>query len=421
MIFDSRPILALILRKFFHRSLYILILELSICINYTLLVIKRALAPKVKRLSSLYPVIAITGPRQSGKTTLAREIFPKHLYLNLENLDLLAAARTDPRGFLRLGSKQKIIIDEIQKLPDLLSYIQVEADEQKISGQFIITGSQQFELSEKISQSLAGRVANFTLLPLAISEIDNLPAYEKLAVSGFYPRLYDRPIPPKDYYRDYLSTYVERDVRQIKNVGDLSSFQRFLQLAAGRIGQIINLSSLASDTGVSSRTAESWLSVLETSYIIFRLQPYFQNYGKRVIKSPKIYFYDTGLLCYLLGIDTPNELSLHFATGHIFENMAIADRLKKIFNERSSDRLYFFRDNNGLELDLVIDHGGIQTGIEIKSGKTFNADMLVNLSVWQKINSHADKTGYLIYNGDLEQKIGSNKIINWKSFAGQLE
>lgn len=379
--------------------------------------IKRLLASKIKKLSTLYPVIAITGPRQSGKTTLARMLFPKHLYLNLENLDLLAAARADPRSFLRLGNGQKIIIDEIQKLPSLFSYIQVEVDEQKISGQFIITGSQQFELSEKISQSLAGRVANFVLLPLAISEINKVPEYARLAIDGFYPRVYDKPVPPKDYYRDYLSTYVERDIRQIKNVGDLSSFQRFLQLVAGRVGQIVNLSSLASDTGVSHRTIESWLSVLEASYIIFRLQPYFRNFGKRVIKSPKLYFYDTGLLCYLLGINSPDELNIHFATGHIFENMAIADYLKKIFNSRSSERLYFFRDNNGLELDLVIDNGKTQIGIEIKSSKSFNPEMLANLSAWQKINPRADKSGYLIYNGEIEQKIGNNKIVNWKSFA----
>lgn len=379
--------------------------------------IKRSIAPKIKKLSSLYPVIAITGPRQSGKTTLARELFPKHLYLNLENLDLLAAARADPRSFLRLGSKQKIIIDEIQKLPDLFSYIQVEVDEQKISGQFIITGSQQFDLSEKISQSLAGRVANFVLLPLAISEISRVPEYARLAIDGFYPRVYDRPVPPKDYYRDYLSTYVERDIRQIKNIGDLSSFQRFLQLVSGRVGQIVNLSSLASDTGVSHRTVESWLSVLEASYIIFRLQPYFQNFGKRVIKSPKLYFYDTGLLCYLLGINSPGELNTHFATGHIFENIVIADYLKRVFNSRSSEKLYFFRDNNGLELDLVVDRGKIQTGIEIKSSKSFNPEMLANLNAWQKINPRADKSGYLIYNGEIEQKIGNNKIVNWKSFA----
>lgn len=379
--------------------------------------IKRSITPKIKKLSSLYPVIAITGPRQSGKTTLARELFPKHLYLNLENLDLLAAARVDPRSFLRLGSKQKIIIDEIQKLPDLFSYIQVEVDEQKISGQFIITGSQQFDLSEKISQSLAGRVANFVLLPLAISEIGRVPEYARLAIDGFYPRVYDRPVPPKDYYRDYLSTYVERDIRQIKNIGDLSSFQRFLQLVSGRVGQIVNLSSLASDTGVSHRTVESWLSVLEASYIIFRLQPYFQNFGKRVIKSPKLYFYDTGLLCYLLGINSPGELNTHFATGHIFENIVIADYLKRVFNSRSSEKLYFFRDNNGLELDLVVDRGKIQTGIEIKSSKSFNPEMLANLNAWQKINPRADKSGYLIYNGEIEQKIGNNKIVNWKSFA----
>lgn len=379
-------------------------------------VIKRVLIPKIKKLSTLYPVIAITGPRQSGKTTLAKNIFSEYLYLNLESLDLLSAARADPRSFLRLGSGQKIVIDEIQKLPDLFSYIQTEVDERKIPGQFVITGSQQFNLSEKISQSLAGRVANFTLLPLTISEIKEIPAYEKLAIDGFYPRIYDRPIPPGDFYRDYLSTYVERDVRQIKNIGDLSSFQRFLQLAAGRVGQIVNYSSLASDTGISHRTAESWLSVLEASYIIFRLQPYFQNFGKRVIKSPKLYFYDTGLLCYLLGIDTPQGLSVHFATGHIFENMVIADCLKQIFNDRSSDRLYFFRDNNGLEIDLVIDHSGTQKGIEIKSGRTFDSEMLTSLKAWQKLNTHADQTGYLIYNGELEQKIGNNKILNWKSF-----
>lgn len=379
--------------------------------------IKRVIIPKIKKLSFLYPVIAITGPRQSGKTTLARKLFPDYLYLNLENLDLLSAAQADPRNFLRLGTGQKIIIDEIQKLPGLFSYIQIEVDERKIPGQFVITGSQQFEMSEKISQSLAGRVANFVLLPLSISEIGKIPTYEKLAINGFYPRIYDKPIPPKDYYRDYLSTYVERDVRQVKNIGDLSSFQRFLQLVAGRVGQIVNLSSLASDSGISHRTAESWLSVLEASYIIFRLQPYFQNYGKRIIKSPKLYFYDTGLLCYLLGIDNPKELSVHFATGHVFENMVIVDYLKKTFNDRSGDKLYFFRDNNDLELDLIIDHGGIQKGIEIKSGKTFNLEMLSGLITWQKLNSHAGKTGYLIYNGELEQKIGNNKIVNWKTFC----
>ncbi|EKD68230.1 MAG: hypothetical protein ACD_48C00016G0006 [uncultured bacterium] len=379
--------------------------------------IKRTVTPKIKKLSALYPVIAITGPRQSGKTTLAREIFSDYLYLNLENLDLLLAARTDPRNFLHLGSGQKIIIDEIQHLPDLFSYIQTEVDERKIPGQFVITGSQQFELSEKISQSLAGRVANFTLLPLSICELGNIPEYEKLAVDGFYPRIYDRPIPPKDYYRDYVSTYVERDVRQIKNIGDLSSFQRFLQLVAGRVGQIVNFSSLASDAGINHRTAESWLSILEASYIIFRLQPYFRNFGKRVIKSPKLYFYDTGLLCYLLGIDNSKGLSVHYAIGSIFENMIIADSLKHLCNERSSDKLYFFRDNNGLELDLIIDHNGVQKGIEIKSGRTFNSEMLSGLVTWQKLNAHADKTGYLVYNGELEQKMGTNKIVNWKSFV----
>lgn len=381
------------------------------------IMIPRGLAPVIRKLSSLYPVIAVTGPRQSGKTTLARTVFPNHMYRNLENLDLFSLARSDPRSFLRTGSGDTMIIDEIQKFPDLFSYIQAEVDEQKKAGQFVITGSQQFSLSEKISQSLAGRVANCTLLPLSVAELPSAPSsYEALAVKGFYPRLWGGRVGPKDYYRDYLSTYVERDVRQIKNIGDLASFWRFLLLVAGRVGQIVNLSSLASDTGVSHRTIESWLSILETSYILFRLPPYFANFGKRVIKSPKVYFYDTGLLCYLLGIDTPAVLHSHYATGHIFENMVIADYQKKVMTDRSSDRLYFFRDNNGIEIYLVVDHGGSQTGIEIKSGRTFALEMASPLVAWKKCNPHASATGYVVYTGETEQKIGNNRLIHWKGF-----
>lgn len=361
--------------------------------------------------------MAITGPRQSGKTTLAKEIFNQHVYLNLENLDLLRAAQSDPRGFLRLGSGQKLIIDEIQRFPDLFSYIQVEVDEKKIPNQFVITGSQQFNMSEKISQSLAGRVTNFTLLPLSIAEIGKDFSFTQLILQGFYPRIYDKPIPPKEYYRDYLTTYVERDVRQIKNIGDLSSFQRFLHLAAGRTGQILNLSSLASDAGVNHKTIESWLSILEASYIIFRLQPFYNNFGKRVIKSPKLFFYDTGLLCYLLGIDTEKELNAHFAKGSIFENMIISDILKKTFNYRSSDGLYFFRDNKGHEIGLLIDHGTQQTIAEIKAGKTFNTDMLAGLNFWQGLGSKSLQDSYLVYTGDIQQKVDNTQILNWKTFV----
>lgn len=383
--------------------------------------LERKLKEKIKELSQKYPVISITGPRQSGKTTLARTLFPDHQYFNLESLDALTAAQSDPRSFLQLGSGKKLIIDEVQKFPNLLSYIQVEVDEQKIPGQFIITGSEQFALSQSITQSLAGRVGNFVLLPFSLEELNgtefefNNTEYFEAMVKGFYPRIYDLNFKPSDYYSDYLFTYVERDVRQIKNIGDLTNFRRFLQLVAGRVGQVVNLTSLANDVGVSHKTIESWLSILEASYIIFRLQPYFENYGKRVIKSPKIYFYDTGLLSYLLGIDNTSELSRHFAIGHIFENLIIAEELKRIANNRSTNKLYFWRDNNGNEVDLIIDEGATMKGVEIKISKTFDASMLKGLDFWQSLNTQKNLETYLIYTGELEQTVNAHTLMNWKN------
>ena len=386
--------------------------------------INRFITPKILELKDKYPVIAITGPRQSGKTSLAQTLFPDYKYYNLENLDLFAAAKQDPVGFLQVGSGTKMIIDEIQKLPELLSYIQTEVDVQKIDGQFVITGSQNFAIAEHIAQSLAGRVANFTLLPLEYREIAQSPfgSYtsdlNSTILRGFYPRPLVKSIAPSDFYQDYVSTYVERDVRQIKNIGDVLLFQKFLQLLAGRVGQIVNYSSLANDVGVNFKTIQSWISVLETSYIVYSLQPYFENFGKRVIKSPKVYFYDVGLLCYLLRINSVSELASHYAYGQIFENFVITEVIKEQFNERKNEKNYFWRDNNGVEVDMIIDEGEIKHALEIKSAQTYSSDMLKGLSRWQSLGAKGKIETSLVYNGKHELTVDGHAIKNWHNFLG---
>lgn len=388
--------------------------------------IHRTISSKILELREKYPVVSITGPRQSGKTSLAQELFPNYIYYNLENLDSLALAKNDPKNFIKVGSGKRIIIDEVQKFPELLSYIQVEVDSQKIDGQFVITGSQNFSIAESISQSLAGRVANFTLLPLSYSEArgstyGGLFADSKQSIlRGFYPRSLVKDIHPEDFYRDYLSTYVERDVRQIKNVGDLSIFQKFLQLLAGRVGQLVNFSSLANDVGVNYKTIKSWLNILEASYIVYSLQPYYENFGKRVTKSPKIYFYDTGLLCHLLKINSVNKLETHYAYGQIFENFVITEVYKNNFNLRKNEQLYFWRDSNGNEVDMVIDRGENKRGIEIKAGQTFNSEMLKGLLQWQSLDPKKNIPTNLVYNGKLEQQVNNHEVINWKTFLSVL-
>ncbi len=389
--------------------------------------IKRHISKKILELSKKYPVVSITGPRQSGKTSLCRELFPSYDYVNLENLDTLLKAKLDPRHFLKLGSGSKMIIDEIQKFPDLLSYIQTEVDEQEIDGQFVITGSQNFAVSENISQSLAGRVANFTLLPLSILEINNSEYKKKFLEArnsikrGFYPRSLVKDITAQDFYRDYIATYVERDVRQIKNIGDLSLFQKFLQLVAGRVGQLVNYSSLANDVGVSHKTIESWLNVLEASYIIYTLQPYHKNFGKRVIKNPKIFFYDVGLLCHLLGINSVTDLDMHYAYGQIFENFVITEVKKGLYNLRKNENIYFWRDNHHNEIDLILSSGGKLHGIEIKSAQTFNKNMLKGLKFWYKLDSKTHTPLSLVYDGVEKQRIGIVELVNWQTFLLSLE
>lgn len=381
--------------------------------------IQRTIGQKILQLAKHYPVISITGPRQSGKTTLAKALFPRHSYRNLENPDVLAAAQVDPRTFLKLGTKDPMIIDEVQRFPNLLSYLQDEVDTQRLPGRYIVTGSQNFALVERVTQSLAGRVATCTLLPLTLLELTAAGKTShdlfRVALKGFYPRIYDRPLAEKDFYREYVFSYVERDVRQIKNIGNLTTFQRFLTLVAGRVGQLVNLSSLASDTGVSYKTIDAWLSILEASYIIFRLQPYYKNYGKRLIKSPKLYFYDTGLLCYLLGIDTPQQLVGHYAMGAVAENVIIADIVKLMAHSRASEKFYFWRDNAGHEIDLLQDRGTTQTAVEIKAGKTFHPDMINHLAYWRGLSPGHTKT-VLVYAGQQSYNIHGCKIVNWHSF-----
>lgn len=380
--------------------------------------IKRKLNHALVEASKTNRIISITGPRQSGKTTLSKAFFSDYEYNNLELPDTFRFAKSDPLNFLKSHKGRHMIIDEIQRLPELFSYLQVLVDEHQAPAQFVITGSQQFALNEKITQSLAGRVANLTLLPLSLEELlahnHNSLDYFELMFRGFYPAVYDLDLKTNDFYADYVFTYVERDVRQLKNIGDLTNFQRFLELIAGQVGQVLNLNSLASDIGTSYKTIDAWISVLEASYIVFRLKPYYENLGKRLIKSPKIFFYDTGLLCYLLGIQSPEILRRHFGLGHIFENLVIAEVMKHKFNYRKNFGLYFVRDNNKNEVDLVLDGGLSQVGIEIKSGQSFSSDLLSGLDYWQKLSSKKKKLSYLIYAGKHEQQVGNHQIYNWQ-------
>ena len=337
--------------------------------DYLCTVIQRELIEKIKWMAAKMPVISITGPRQSGKTTLAKLCFPDHHYVNLENPDTLDDARSDPRFFLSRHTKG-LIIDEIQVFPALFSYIQTMSDENNKPGEFIITGSQNFLLSAKISQSLAGRVFITHLLPFSLSELKNA-GYQsehwiEYAFKGFYPRIYDKDIEPSLFYPSYIQTYAERDIRQIVNVSNLFLFQKFMRIAAGRVGQLINFQSISTELGIDLKTVQSWFSILETSFIVFFLQPHYQNFSKRLLKTPKLYFYDTGLICSLLGVKKQEDIDLHWAKGALFENLIIADLMKNYYNRVEVPPLYFWRDNTGNEVDCLIDEEHLIKSVEIK-------------------------------------------------------
>lgn len=381
-----------------------------------LMKIKRQIQREIEFASKKIGVISIMGPRQSGKTTLAQLVFPNHTYYNLEDFKLRERIELDPKQFIE-NHESGIILDEVQKYPELLSYIQISIDQDFSPAKFVLTGSENLLLSEKVSQTLAGRVAIFQLLPFSINELvdsHNLKNdYLSQILHGFYPRIYDQKLEPYNLYPDYIATYIERDVRQVKNIGNLTNFQRFLQLLAGRTGQLLNLSSIANDVGVTHKTIESWVSLLESTYIAFKLQPYHENFGKRVIKSSKLYFYDTGLLCYLLGIDSVKELRTHSLIGNIFENMIVADAKKQVFNQRSSSQLYFWRDSENNEVDLLIKNADKLYPIEIKAGSSFSSDYLKGIKIWDKLQNKQSES-YVVYTGDNDLVIGT-KVLGWKA------
>jgi predicted AAA+ superfamily ATPase len=367
--------------------------------------IDRILIYKALKLIEQFPIVAITGPRQSGKTTLSKMIRPNYKYVNLENLSDREFAKNDPIGFLETY-KNGVIIDEIQNVPSLFSYLQVVTDERNSIGEYIITGSQNFLMMEQITQSLAGRVALLTLLPFSYEEIKNTnykpETWEKYALSGSYPRKIIQNIDSVDYYENYIKTYVERDVRLMKNITNLDLFQKFIQLLAGRVGQLFNQSSLGNELDLDNKTINSWFTLLEASFITFKLQPYHSNFNKRLVKTPKIYFNDIGLLCYLLGIRNELDLENHYAKGSIFENLIILENYKNSLNNSSKSKFYFWRDASQNEVDLIIETGMSVEAFEIKSGKTINQSFFKGLDYFKKINPKT--TTSIIYGGNENQK-----------------
>lgn len=389
------------------------------------MIINRTLGNKILSLSNVFPVITVTGPRQSGKTTLVKALFPEYEYINLENLNDLLAIQEDPIRFLTAFSHSGVIIDEAQKFPDLFSYLHVIVDESKEMGKYILTGSQNFLLLEKITQSLAGRAAVLHLLPFGYSELeqaglaDSVP--DKALFTGAYPALYDRNIKPADYYPSYIQTYIERDVRSIKNIGDLSTFQRFVKLCAGRTGQLLNLSGLGNELGINYKTVGSWISILEASFIVHLLKPHHKSFNKRIVKQPKIYFFDTGLLCSLLDIQSPDQLSTHYLRGNIFETFIISEYIKSRFHNGLSLNSFFWRDNTGHEIDLLLEEGDGLKAIEIKSGTTVNRDFFKELEFFKQLAGIPDDKRILVYGGEKDYERSAGKVLSWHNFLRNIK
>ncbi len=382
--------------------------------------LKRTAHETLLRLAKGFPVVALTGPRQSGKTTLARSSFPDKPYLTLEDPDVRLLAESDPRGLLS-RYPDGLILDEAQRSPQLFSYLQGVVDSRLVAGKYVLTGSQQFGLLSGISQSLAGRVGLVHLLPLAMEELElagSLPDdVDQLMRQGMYPPLYDRELRLEDWFPAYISTYLERDVRQMVKVRDLNAFQRFLRMCAARVGQLLNLSSLAADCGITHNTAAAWVSILEASYIVFLLRPHFVNFNKRLVKMPKLYFLDTGLCAWLLGIRDGEQLAFHAQRGALFENLAVSEFLKARFNRGQQADLYFWRDSKGLEVDLLLEDGVNLTPVEIKAGQTVADDFFSSLKKWCALSGKATRPALLIYGGDRELVNGNVVILPWRRLA----
>lgn len=364
--------------------------------------VTRAITPLLEESFASYPVVTVTGPRQAGKTTLCRLTFPHLPYVNLERPDLREATAADPLGFLA-GVADGAILDEVQRVPELLSYLQVHVDERGRNGMFVLTGSEQFRLSETISQSLAGRTAILRLLPFTIEEAETIRppmSIDELLFTGFYPRIYDQALHPPQALGDYFETYVERDVRILGGVRDLSTFQRFVRLCAGRIGQLLNLQSLGNDAGISHTTARHWISVLEASYVAFLLPPLHANVSKRLIKTPKIYFHDIGLAAWLLGIESAAQVATHPLRGALFENLAVGEVLKYRYNSGRRGNLHFYRDSSGLEIDLIYPLAGRFLPIEIKAGQTVTTSQTAAFDKFARLFPGETADAILIHGGE---------------------
>ncbi|OGT26653.1 MAG: AAA family ATPase [Gammaproteobacteria bacterium RIFCSPLOWO2_02_FULL_42_14] len=383
--------------------------------------LNRAITPELIQMSKEYPVVTILGPRQAGKTTLVQATFPKKPYVNLESPEVRALAETDPHGLLS-RYPNGAILDEVQRVPSLLSYIQLIVDKRKKNGLYILTGSHQLDLHTKITQSLAGRTAILTLLPLSILELSqqkNRMDDNQLMLHGFLPRIYNENQQPIKAYRHYLQTYVERDVRLLVNVKDLMAFQKFVTLCASRVGQLINYEAMSREIGVSNNTIKQWLSILEASYIVIQLQPYYANIGKRLIKTPKLYFVETGLAAYLLGIETVQQMQRDPLRGHLFENMVVMELIKSRYNLGLDHHLYFYRDQQKHEVDVVYKKANQLIPIEIKSSQTFTKSFLEGIDYFSTLFPTQCDSGYIVYAGEQSQKLGWRALLNFRE-AGKI-
>jgi len=382
--------------------------------------VSREIEIAIRNILNKYPVIALTGPRQSGKTTLLKTMFPDFHYVSLENPDNRNFAETDPKAFLNRYSSS-VILDEVQRVPSLFSYIQTLVDESGLMGQFILSGSQNFHLMHNITQSLAGRVALFRLFPFDLQELQSAdllkPSYLETLVRGFYPAIYDRDIPSRIFYSNYVQTYIQRDVSELVSIRDIRLFQNFLGLCATRAGQLLNMNALANECGISQPTAKSWLSALENSYIVFTLQPFQKNFGKRIVKTPKLYFYDTGLLCYLLKISQSEQILKHPVKGNLFENMMVAEYVKRMYHKNELHDIWFWRDSAGHEVDMIIQDDLTLNLIEIKSTETVMSDLFNGLKYFESISKMENLTKTLVYTGTEIQNRTLADVLPWSVFG----
>ncbi|VAW29347.1 ATPase [hydrothermal vent metagenome] len=385
--------------------------------------ISRKLSPHIQKMLGKFPVVSLTGPRQSGKTTLLKNAFPDYVYYNLERMDHRELIISDPIGFLKTTGN-KVIFDEAQNLPELFSYIQVISDERNIPGQYILSGSQSFLLNHQIVQTLAGRVNVNHLFPFDITELESIKnlSVNQIILNGFYPRLYDKHISPDDFYPSYLETYIQRDVRTLKGIENLNAFSRFLGLCAGRIGQVLNLTSLANDAGIAVNTAKAWLSLLEASFIIYQIQPYYKNFSKRLIKSPKLYFYDTGVACSLLRLTNPEMINTHYLYGSLFENLVISEILKNQCHSGKRPSVYYWRESNGVEIDCIVERGNNEIlALEIKGGQTFTKDYMKNLRNFAKNEAKVKINKAIVYAGEQAANINDVQLIPWSMLSSKID